>query len=42
MGFELDCPNPLHTGERLGAWAQAKALLFSVFNGATRSERVET
>lgn len=42
MGIEQDCPNPLHTGEGLRAWARAYALLFSFFNGATRSERAET
>lgn len=43
MGNGQDCPNPLHTGERLRAVARANQLLFSFFNGAAaRSERRET
>ena len=41
MGNGQDYPNPLHTGERLRALARANQLLFSFFNGATRSERAE-
>jgi hypothetical protein len=42
MGNGQDYPNPLHTGERLRAWARAYALLFSFFNGAAaRRERNE-